>query len=270
MEPASTRITFLGVGAYLPPPGMESTHTLVRTAGGTCVLVDCGWCGALRLRAHGLEALELELIFLTHCHQDHTMGLAGLLYERGMVGRRRPGLPPLRVAGPAGELERVVERTHGFLQAERFPEVWPALELVPYRPGETLPGPDYEVRTIPALHPVPAASLLFTDARSGTRVAFSGDTAPNPELPRLARGASLLIHEASLPPDAPLPGAGAGHSRAADAAVAARAAGVGALRLVHLHGNHQAASLAAARQLFPATELAREGETLALTPARHW
>jgi ribonuclease BN (tRNA processing enzyme) len=79
----------------------------------------------------------------------------------------------------------------------------------------------------------------------------------------LAWRADLLIHEASMSPDTPDYQAVA-HSRASDAARVAVEAEVVRLRLVHLGADHRQRSLEVARQLFPAAELAAEGETLVL------
>lgn len=103
----------------------------------------------------------------------------------------------------------------------------------------------------------------FTDKAFGVVIAFSGDTGPTPDLAPLARGADLLIHEASLPPEAPEEKAQT-HCRAVDAARVAAEAGVRRLPLVHLSGDHGERSLAEARAIFPETELAAEGETLVL------
>jgi ribonuclease BN (tRNA processing enzyme) len=54
------------------------------------------------------------------------------------------------------------------------------------------------------------------------------------------------------------------HSRATDAAQVAWEAEVKQLRLIHLGPEHKERSLEAARALFPATDLAQEGETIVL------
>ena len=53
-------------------------------------------------------------------------------------------------------------------------------------------------------------------------IAFSGDTGPNPAFARLACGADLLVHEASVRPDLPDEQLRGDHSRATDAARLAR------------------------------------------------
>ena len=56
--------------------------------GDSVVLVDAGWRGSLPLIAQGLEQVgasirQVRLIVLTHCHPDHTAGLATLVDATG-------------------------------------------------------------------------------------------------------------------------------------------------------------------------------------------
>lgn len=255
---SETRITFLGTAAVLPAAYEDTACYLINDS----LLIDCGWYAALKMQQYGYDARQVETLFFTHCHHDHYLGLPALLFARAM--RRKEDAPkaPLRIVGPPDDLPVVVEQSRAFLQAERFPAVWPAVELAPLEPGGVLETDTYRIETIRALHPVTACSARFTDKRTGVVIALSGDTGPNPALVDLARGADLLVHEASLPPDRLDSDLRGDHSRATDAARTAQAAGVKRLRLVHLHGDHRQASLAAAREIFPETTLAREGETL--------
>jgi len=63
------------------------------------------------------------------------------------------------------------------------------------------------------------------DKETGRVLAYSCDTEPCPEVLKLAAGAELLIHEAT--------GHGPGHTSAAEAGTAARAAGAKRLALIH-------------------------------------
>jgi ribonuclease BN (tRNA processing enzyme) len=140
---------------------------------------------------------------------------------------------------------------------------------VPLRPGERfeVATSDTErgfvLETCPSIHGVEGMCCRFTDSPTGVGLAFSGDTAPNEAFAALARGCSVMIHEASLAPGTRERGT-ASHSQAEDAARAAAAAGAGQLRLIHGRAAHAEASLAAARALFPATDWAREGEVIYL------
>jgi ribonuclease Z len=81
---------------------------------------------------------------------------------------------------------------------------------------------------------------------SGTVVAYSCDTEKCGAITRLARGAHLLLHEAT--------GGFGGHTTATEAAEVAAEAGAARLVLVHLAPHPSADDLAAARAVFAATE----------------
>jgi ribonuclease Z len=259
----STKLTFLGSADVLPASGRDTACFLIDGE----LLVDCGWSAVLRMRDLGVELGAIRTLFFTHCHHDHYMGLPALLFWRAILAGRGAEMPPLRIVGPPDDLPLVIELSRGFLQAERFPTAWPALELHPLEPGSAYEEARFRIETIRALHPVTAFSARCTDASSGVVIAFSGDTGPNPALVELAKGADCLIHEASIPPDRPDDAMRGDHSRATDAARAAVAAGVKDLRLIHLREDHRAASLAAAREIFPRAALAEDGETVEIATA---
>jgi len=170
-------------------------------------------------------------------------------------------MPTLRIVGPPDDLPIVVEQSRQFLQESRFSVMEQPLELVPLEPGATWQNERYEIRTIRSLHPVTGVCGRLLDKQSGSVIAFSGDTGPNEHLPDLARGADLLIHEASMSPDS-VPDERWGHSRSTDAARVATEANVKQLLLVHASAHHRALSLQAAQAIFPNTRFATMGETL--------
>jgi len=85
--------------------------------------------------------------------------------------------------------------------------------------------PDFLVTASPAEHLVPTLALKILNKGTGHVVVYSGDTAPSRSVVRLARGADVLIHEAT--------GESKGHSSPAEAGAVAQEAGVGRLWLVH-------------------------------------
>lgn len=85
---------------------------------------------------------------------------------------------------------------------------------------------DLEVRASPGKHAVPVVGLRFRDKRGAGVMVSSGDTQLCTTITELARGADLLVHEAT--------GESPGHSSAVDAAAVAGDAGAGRLVLVHL------------------------------------
>lgn len=256
-----TTVTFLGTAAVVPGAGHDTASFLINDR----YLVDTGWYAAIKMQSYGVSPLDLDSVILTHCHHDHYLGLPQLLFYRSMRRRERPELSPLKVIGPADDLERVIGLSRQFLQEERFPDVAAAVELIPLRPGDTHEEAGFHLATVASLHPVPGLCYRFTDRRTGAVVVFTGDTAPDPPgLDTLARNAGLLIHEASFGPG-PAPVANTSlHAGAPDAARLAARVGVERLALVHCPEEKQASALAAAQAIFPAAFWPDDGEVVSV------
>jgi ribonuclease Z len=98
--------------------------------------------------------------------------------------------------------------------------------------------------------------------RAGRSVVISGDTRPVESLMNAARGADLLIHEATFSQADLARAKETGHSTAREAAEIAAAAGVRRLVLTHISPRYTREApelLAEARALFQETVIARDG-----------
>src|SRR5206468_242507 len=98
---------------------------------------------------------------------------------------------------------------------------------------------------------------------SSRTIAYSADTAPSPNITELARGAGLLLHEATVLEPVSV---AIGHSTALEAATIAAEAGVPELWLVHSHPwlyRDGEAQLHEASKAFPGPiRVAHDGDTL--------
>jgi ribonuclease Z len=98
--------------------------------------------------------------------------------------------------------------------------------------------------------------------RAGRTVVISGDTRPVPALREAARGADLLVHEATFSQSDLARAKETGHSTAREAAELAAAAGVKRLVLTHISPRYSREApelLAEARGVFQETVIARDG-----------
>ena len=99
-----SRVVILGTGTPNPDPERSGPSVAI-IAGGRAYLVDCG-PGVVRRAAaaaahDGIPALEaerLDIVFITHLHSDHTLGLPDLMLTPWVLERRAP----LEVYGPPG------------------------------------------------------------------------------------------------------------------------------------------------------------------------
>jgi ribonuclease Z len=185
-----------------------------------------------KLRRLGVDPVQLAAVVVTHMHPDHVYGLPALVQNLIILGRRAPLPVYCRM-----EHVRGVRRL-----LELFDLTGPRRELAVEVTGVAareqvvvLRTADLAVTASPNAHgPMPNLAIRI-DARAGSLV-YSSDTRPCREVERLARGAAVLVHEATFA----RPAAAQWHSTARQAGRVAHAAGVRRLFLAHigyaLHG----------------------------------
>ncbi|MDX1418908.1 MAG: ribonuclease Z [Rubricoccaceae bacterium] len=236
----------LGTGAAVSDPHRTTTMLAVEEAG-RLVLVDCGGDAVQRLLALGIDPTGLHAVILTHEHPDHVSGFPLLIEKLWLLGRRAP----IPVYGPAPTL-RIVEQGFDLFSTEKWdglPER--AWHDVPMEPGALVFSDEvFHVTAAPVDHPVPTIGLRFEGA-SGSILGYSCDTAKCANVVRLARGADVLVHEAT----GSQPGV---HASAEEAAETAAEAGAGRLILVHLPPGVSDDTLTEARHRFSLTEIGEE------------
>ncbi len=101
--------------------------------------------------------------------------------------------------------------------------------------------------------------------RSGRTLVYTGDTRPHLPVIEAARGADLLVHEATFGGEEQERAQETGHSTAAEAARVALEAGVRRLVLTHISSRYNrdvSELLAEAKAVFPETVIARDGMTV--------
>ena len=295
-------VTFLGTGAACPTVDRNVAALAVQREGET-ILFDCGEGTQRQMMRYGVGFSFTE-VFFTHFHADHMLGITGLLRTMGLQDRTAPVTlygprGAFRILGAALSLgiERnkfpvevveieagqrlardeydivVFETEHradtvGYALAEhtRLGRFHPdrARELgVPEGPlwGRLHKG---ETVTLDDGRTVGPADLVGSPRR-GRTVVYSGDTRPHLALLHAARGADLLIHEATFGGDEAERAIETGHSTAAEAARVALEAGVRQLVLTHISPRYTRDApelLAEARAVFPETVIARDGLTV--------
>ena len=287
---------FFGTSGSVPTAHRAPSALLVRR-GGERLLFDCGEGTQRQLLRSAIGLVELREVFLTHYHADHYLGLPGMLKTFALRGRELPltvygpaGLGELfgalrRIFGKLTyELELVELETGAVLDrsdyslvtfpvAHRVTALGYALVEHP-RPGR------FDVETADALGvPVgPERGLLqrgdavtladgrtiTPDAvlgppRAGRKVVLAGDTAPAATVVEIARGADVLVHEATFLEDERERARETAHSTAIEAAEIARDAEVGLLALTHLSNRYFGPDVAReARAVFAETVVPKD------------
>lgn len=215
------KVTILGSGYAVPDEDHENTHMVLHGNTGA-VLIDCAGSPLTRLRKAGVELETLSDVILSHFHPDHTYGFPILLMGMWLLGR----VAPLRVHGLHHCMERAEDQM-GFYHWDEWPDFFPvAFHRLPERENMlVLDNGDFRITASPTRHFIPSIGVRIEVKENGFVMAYSSDTAPCPEVVKLAREADLLIHEATGPVY--------GHSSAAQAGTVASEAGAKQLVLIH-------------------------------------
>lgn len=211
----------LGTGRAVPSPSQENTYFAL-LGQNSALLIDCAGSPYRRLQKAQIDPARISALIITHFHPDHVYGLPSLLLSLWLVGRKTP----LDLYGP----EAAIHRAEQMMELYGY-GTWPGMYPVHYHPialtagAAVLSNEDFEVTAAPGVHVIPAVGLRVRDKRTGAIFAYSSDTEPAPPIEELARGARLLIHEAT--------GENSGHSSAEQAGSVAQKAGVQQLALIH-------------------------------------
>ncbi len=210
------RITFLGTSCATLLPFPYTSACLIEV-GETKIMVDAG-IGALRqLRRAGVDPDMLDAVLMTHWHLDHFAGLQGLIHARTGA--------PLPVLGPEPG-----RPTHLLLRA-MCPAALRNLHTV--APGEPTRIRDIRMEPVDTVHRIASVGWKLDEAAHNRRLVISGDTRPSETVIEAARGADLLVHEATYLQHHSSRAVKRHHSTAAEAAALALESEVGGLVLTH-------------------------------------
>jgi ribonuclease BN (tRNA processing enzyme) len=248
------RLVILGAGTGIPIPGYSPAGHLVQI-GDTPLLFDIGPGTLTRLASAGVDYRDLDTIFITHHHSDHTLDLVTLLqaYDSTPGWVRRE---PLHLVG-GQETALFYKRL-----MTAYPGIAPAsyrLDLHEMEQG-TLVFPKWIVSA--ALTGHTPNSLGYRLEIAGKSIVFSGDATFTPGLVNLADQADVFICECSFPGDE-APG---GHLAARQVGRLAQMAGVKRLILVHLYPPARAVDLVSqvCKEYSGPAEIAADGLELSL------
>ena len=293
-------LVFLGTSGSMPTAQRAPAALLLRR-GGERLLFDCAEGTQRQLLRSNVGLIELREIFLTHYHAYHYLGLPGMLKTFALRGREVPitvyGPPGLRDLFEAlrrifGRLTYTVElkelragdvliredyRLVTFAVAHGVSAVGYALVEDP-RPGRfdvqaadalgVPAGPERgalqrgESVTLPDGQTITPDKVLGA-ARPGRKIVIAGDGGPSETVIEAARGADVLVHEATFCEDERDRARETAHSTALEAAGVARAAEAQMLALTHLSNRYFGGEVAReARTIFPNAVVPKDFDTI--------
>jgi ribonuclease BN (tRNA processing enzyme) len=225
-------VTLLGTAGGPPPLAARYGISSALTVDGKTYVIDCGRGSLSQFVRAGLSLPAMEGIFLTHLHSDHTVdyfsypllsATTGVFQSTDVYGPGPAGEQSLvpSAPGPVPGIAALTSLSNSafaasttFFKAENVGadpatlvnvhEIMPpasagasvgdrAPVMAPFTVMETSA---VKVTAILVPHGAVYPSYAYRFDTDHGSVVFSGDTAPTPNIIRLARGADLLVHEA--------------------------------------------------------------------------
>ena len=200
-----TQIVLLGTGTPAADPDRSGPATAI-VVNDTAYLVDAGAgivrraAAAARARSiRALQAANLRIVFLTHLHSDHTVGLPDLILSSWTLGRRTP-LEAYGPAGTAAMTQRLLEAYRVDIEtrtnADGNQREYPAGHEVnahEVRPGIVYKDSNLTVTAFRTKHAMESYGYRFDTADE--TIVISGDTSPSQETIDACNGCDVLIHE---------------------------------------------------------------------------
>jgi ribonuclease BN (tRNA processing enzyme) len=211
----SFTVTVLGCSATFATRERAASGYLVQF-GDAALWLDAG-AGTWRNLLEHIDYPELDAIILTHRHPDHTTDVFQV--HHAVLYGQPQRLPKIPLWAP--------NDTIGRLRA--FANVDDSFELHPISAGDEIAFRDAQISFHHMAHPVETVGVRIE--YDGGVFAYTADTGPGGDLGNLAKGADLLICEATFQDG---DGPWEGHMLASEAATAAVSNGVSHLVLSHL------------------------------------
>ena len=292
------RVTFLGTAAARPTV-RRNVSAIALQREGDSFLLDCGEGTQRQMMRYG-TGFAVRDVFVTHLHADHFLGITGLLRTMALQGRTDP-LRIFGPEASRGTLEQAVSLGVDRVPFPLTIDELRAGSRVEYDEYDVVAFPvdhrtsalgyafveherlgRFDVERARALG-VPEGELfgklhmgeavevdgrriepadVVGPPRRGRVVVYAGDTCPCEATIEIAKGASLLIHEATFGDDEADRARQTYHSTARGAATLASEAGVRRLYLTHVSARYSddpSALEAEAREAFPGAVIARDG-----------
>lgn len=221
LPPRTAAVRFFGTGAAIPGKHRNVSGVMIDMFQRGGVMLDCGegtW--GQMVRHFGLERAkrvlcEMKVIFISHMHADHHLGLVTMLHQRTAalqeLSEYRHG-PQLVLVGP----RHLASWLEGFQAAAKVPQrnklppsrrsykFFDASSLTDPQAPEAKFFPDafgLEMGCVDVIHCPLSYGVIMRDCVNGWKVVYSGDTRPCPLLGEVGRGATLAIHEATFDDD---------------------------------------------------------------------
>ena len=201
--PGGMNLVLLGSGTPIPETASGGPSSAV-LAGDRSFVVDAGEGVVRKAQAayeSGVKPLRPDLLgvlFLTHLHSDHTLGLPDFIFTPWIVGRTQP----IHVYGPSGTEEMILHIVKAWSEDLRIrqkdhPErsYEDLLQVHEIQAGQVFADGGVRVTAFRVSHGDFQNAFGYRFEYGNRSIVISGDTAPDRRVIEACDGCDILLHE---------------------------------------------------------------------------
>lgn len=172
------RITFFGTSSGSPAPNNKCSCTLIEI-GDKKYIIDAGTLIIEQLANRNLSPTDINALFITHMHRDHTDGLPS--YYLRLQHKRFADKPAPEIFLPQNPMQPTIDALNAWRACNGA--VNPPLRPINF--NQIMPGVIYDdgvakVTALPTQHSAILDAYSFLFEAEGKRVFFSGDFSSKP------------------------------------------------------------------------------------------
>lgn len=233
------KLTVLGSGTFFVSQSETASSFLLETSGKK-ILVDCGPGTLYRLSQLGLKPEDIDYLFLTHFHPDHSSDLFPFFMNIRLNDLLTPGSVSRfpQFFGPPG-LDQFLLDYSNLTELKSY-EGWGKIKVNHYQASHQLDNflvKPYQVLHKPFNFQARAYALRFES--EGKIVTFSGDSALCQGIKDAAQNADIFVCDASFPKGTLGSSSGVVHMDTLEIGAIARDAKVKKVYLTHFYPQYK-------------------------------
>ncbi|MFH1020231.1 MAG: ribonuclease Z [Pseudomonadota bacterium] len=183
------KVHFLGVGEACDPERFNTSLLVLSGSKKHYILLDCGFTTPHRYFADCSDPNQLDALWISHFHGDHFFGIPLLLLRFWEMGR----IKPLLLVGSPG-LQKKVEKVLDLAYPDFLGKLQYALQYRELEDGGSFQVAGFLWQVAATEHSQPCLAVKLS--ADGKSLFYSGDGRPTQASASLAKGCTLVVHEA--------------------------------------------------------------------------
>lgn len=189
------KLTILGSGSFVSNLEHWGPGYLLEI-GKKKILIDAGSGVQIQLLKLGIQLKDLDYIFITHFHNDHTSDLFSINFRYRFLKKYiKPELKKkLIIFGPK-DMEKFLEKLHNTYGLK---EIYKVKAVIGRNISKNMKFPGFTVKSFQVEHMKGVECYAYRFKAEGKIITFSGDTVKCSGIEKACKNADLLIADSSI------------------------------------------------------------------------